>query len=452
MKKTLVIFVIFAVLMGGLVLLKDRARVNEEKAEQTVVASSRMKFDFEPFSVTTCTVRAGKETFELKKEEGQWKVVNRFGGINADAAVFLDFLTSLKNITTDERSNDPALFKSYALSDEEAIEVVIGTEKGTVEDLLLGFKATDKGSNFIRRKGSAKVYAVTEDILRYFGFGKDVVEKKFDLDKWLDKRVLNVAVDTIEGLNVTEGGKIYADVLKDATGAWQFQSAYAYPIDVEKVKNYIQMINGQRGVAIVGADAVKWAPEDWTLTLRRKDAAPIVLRRKYNDKGEFFIREGEKPYAIRVAVYHFSNLDRNDGGFFGDDLFHIDETKVSEVRFNVPGLKKKETLTLKAGAASWTTAKGVSFDAEKVKNLIQAVKSMRLATSPVAFRKSSEFLTISITSALPGRVEVKVLQPVQGANGVACYPVLIDKVAGNYCLEDSTVRQFSGAVEALYSK
>ncbi len=452
MRKTLVIFVIFAVLMGGLVLLKERARVKEQKVEETVVVSSRMKFDFEPFSVTMCTVRAGKETFELKKDEGQWKLVNRFGGINADAAVFLDFLTSLKNITTDERSNDPSLFKSYALTDEEAIEVVIGTEKGMIEDLLLGFKATDKGSNFIRRKGSAKVYAVTEDILRYFGFGKDVAEKKFDLDKWLDKRVLNVGADAVEGLNITEGGKIYADVLKDAKGVWKFQSNYAYPIDGEKVKNYIQMISGQRGVAIVPADIVKWTPEDWTLTLRRKDAAPVVLRRKYSDKGEFFIREGEKPYAIRVAVYHFSNLDRNDGGFFADDLFHIDETKVSEVRFSVPGLKKKETLMQKAGATSWVTAKGVSFDVEKVKALIQAVKGMRLTTSPVAFRKTSEFLTISITSTLPGRVEVKVFQPQQGANGVACYPVLVDKVTGNYCLEDSTVRQFSGAVEALYQK
>ncbi len=445
MKRTLLIFILCAVVMGGLVLLKERGRVKEEKVEQIQVASSRMVFNFEPLMITACTVRAGKETVQLKNEAGHWKVLNHFGGIEADNGVFLDFLTSLKAITTDERSNDPALFKSYALTDEEAIEVVISTNKGVAEDLLLGFKATDKGNNFIRRKGSSKVYAVTEDILQYFGFGRDVVEKKFDLDQWLDKKVADVAVDAVEGLSVSEGGKTYADVFKGADGVWHFKSSYPYPIDAEKVKNYIQMINGQRGFAIVPADKVAWTPQDWTLTLRRKGAAPVVFRRKYSDKGEFYIREGEKPYAVQVAVYHFSNLDRNDGWFFADNPLRVDEDKVTELRFNAPGLKKKEISVRKGAGAVWMTSRGTTFDAEKVKPAIQALKGLRIATSPLPLRKDKEFF--SITSFTPGVKEVRVFQPQQQADGAACFPLAVDKAAGNYCLDEGQVRNLSGALE-----
>lgn len=456
MKKTLMVFVILGAVLAVLLTVRSCQRQAMERREAAEVSLAKMSFSFDPMTVTDCTVTSPTEKVTLKKEKGIWRIVDRFGGMQADAAVFLDFLVSLKKINTEERSNDPALFKEYGLTDKEAIRIELKSEGKLLEDLLLGVKATDQRSNFIRRKDSSKVYAVTEDILTYMGFGQGEKERKLNIDKWADKRVVTFDPAMVTGLTIREGKTIYADLSRDdEKSPWKFRSSYPYLPDSEKIKNYLQMLGTLRGFSVADAAEAAFSAKDWTEVLTMKDGTTVALSRKAAADGTFYVRTADRGYAVKLAVYHFDNLTKSDGAFFGDNIFAIDEAKVSEVRFQDVFGKKKEVLTKKtegtgdAAKTIWIAGRDRSFSADKVKELINAVKELRLETSSSVVRKGSEVLSVSLTLDKLVRA-IRIWDRPSSGEGSSCFPLQIDRSAQLYCVQESSLRSLVNVLANLY--
>jgi hypothetical protein len=186
-----------------------------------------------------------------------------------------------------------------------------------------------------------------------------------------------------------------------------------------------------------------------------KDSTTLVLTRKAMPDGTLYVQAGGRGYAVKIAPYHFDNLTKSDGGFFGDNILGIDETKTNELRFNDALGKKKETLLKSVEGAGgpaktvWNARPGRTFTSEKVQDLLTALKGLRLETSSGIVKKGGEVLSFSL-------VQDKVMHSIRIWNKPVtndentCFAFQADNASQAYCLEESSLQNLVNSLARLY--
>lgn len=433
MKKTLIIFIILTLVFLGLLSIRHMKREALEQQEAKEVAIAKMSFDFDPMKITECVVATQQERVELKKENGIWKITNRFGGINADAMAFIDFMASLKKINTDERIVDETHLKLFGLMPDEAINVQLYQEGQKKEDLLLGIKRTQQNINFIRRYDSNKVYAVNEDVLTYLGFGKEEKDPKLNLDRWVDKRVVMFDDNSVNAFQIYEQGVLKTSLKKetkeDKKSFWIFISPYSYAIDQEKVKNYLKMLTQLRGSGVLEVESLDFNDQDWYLEMLMKDGSTIKLSRKITEQGECYLRVGERGYATKVSVYLIENLLKTDGNFFVDNPLNIVESNVSEIKVQDFLNKKKHVFGVK--------------NQEKRQQTLSLLKNIRIETFVHKMPKGNEVLSIVWSEGNMKR-SLKIWNRPDHEDLPTCFIMQVDKNKDSLCIEESSLKSFVG--------
>ncbi|MBF0618756.1 MAG: DUF4340 domain-containing protein [Candidatus Omnitrophica bacterium] len=452
MKQSLLIFGVVAVLLVGLWVMKNARNAREER-ELPFSGAEVYQPAFDPKTVTEVVIASPKVNIHCRKDKDAWQVVNVFGGMPADPNTVTTFLNSFTSVRGEMRSADPSLLKAYGVSDADGLRIQIFAAGKLLEDLYLGAKATQgKRDNFLRRAGSSVVYVIPDDVLNFLGIRPDAGKNEIDRDQWLDKKIMMVDTAAVTGLDITDGGKPLVALTKDAKGAWLSGIRYPFGVDTAKVNGYLDMLGNLRAFAVTAPEAFVFDDKSWTLKLKRATGEALAIQRGAKDDGTFYLKVSGKEYLYKVAVYHFSNLGKTAGDFFTTNPFGFDEKKVSLLKIDYAADKKKLELLHVEGKSGdgleWKTAKGESFPAEKVEQIVQMLKNLPLLTPGVAQPRSDMVLSFSLRQDKEThdyRIRNNTFKDPQ----YACFPLMIDKLKPEFCLEEGQMRSLTAAVDAL---
>ncbi len=178
-----------------------------------------------------------------KQKDDQWQVVKPLradadkDGIQSAIEKLSDF--NIASIAATQATSHAAL----GVDEAQALHITASTAKGVVLDVLMG--EVRDGNTMLREKGKNTVYAVRGS-LRY-AFNKDTKD-------WRDRKVTDLEVDKIQGINFTSKQGSYGFVKED-TGWKQNLGKPVRQLDVSKVGLLVSTLASITATDFASADA-----------------------------------------------------------------------------------------------------------------------------------------------------------------------------------------------------
>lgn len=287
-------------------------------------------------SVDACRVTLGEKEISLAREEDRWIVKNQYGAY-ADEPKLTSLFEKLDELTGELRSDKKELLQDYGLTDEEALHIQLQRDEKLLAHLVIGTKKAGGENNFIRRGDANAVYVVDANLLAEFGFWQDVSEAQFDLERWIDKRIVHLEPDQVKAMEVYQGETQILG-LNLNTGQeqpqWQFSRNLPFPLDENKVEHYLQSLLITRAQGIIMAEENSGdETSSWKARFHLEGGQTIeIFRGKKDEAGRnYYVKTSDKKYAFLVPLGTMDNLHKNDGDFFKDNPLGIEAEKISAV-------------------------------------------------------------------------------------------------------------------------
>ncbi len=160
---------IFAGVLVGLLLIyfvtKPRTKsVNIDELVQTIVFGVAQD-DVNIIEVYKETSSESPVRLVFQKQEDQWRIATKFN-CKAQNSRIDRLLGDILEMTGNVRSSDPKHFETYQIADEQGLHLLLKDETNkTLTNLIIGKRAEDYNSGFIRFAGQEKVFSVDKNLL-----------------------------------------------------------------------------------------------------------------------------------------------------------------------------------------------------------------------------------------------------------------------------------------------
>ncbi|MFH1941191.1 MAG: DUF4340 domain-containing protein, partial [bacterium] len=122
----------------------------------------------------------------------QWHIPTRFN-CKAQKNRMERLLDDVLEMTGKVRSSDPKHFGQYKIADEQGIHLLLKDEANkTLANLIIGKRAEDYNSGFVRFAGKEKVYAVDKNLLSTLNINGDIdTLSQFKDNSFIDLQAVN---------------------------------------------------------------------------------------------------------------------------------------------------------------------------------------------------------------------------------------------------------------------
>jgi len=401
----LLILAAIVVALGAWIYFYERKMPTTEEARQQ---ADKVLPHLDRDQVTELSITNEHGHFELRKTDGDWRIVKPIEGPADEGAVsaLLNQLVNLKAERTFKKGEvDP---KAYGL-DKPPMKVELKTKDGKTFKLEVGTK-TALGSNRAVTRGDGKI------LLCAGWFATDLGK---DLDSWRSHSLADVSPSDVASLDI-RAGKDHIKVVRDGR-LWRLLDPIKDLADRRHVEDLITDINGVRIKEFLDAKADPKTlgldhPERTVTIVRTEGAKPIELefgktrevsgskqvacRRNgkdlfwVDDKGQ--VRLGKAPVLWRSPV-----------------LYPFDSWDVDRMEISSGGT----TLKLDRTGGTWKLADGKDADGGAVLSRLSKLSQM----------KATDFDLVRTTTPEIGRITL-VLSPESPAKGTEDKPVAGPKV------------------------
>ena len=99
------------------------------------------------------------------KQEDQWYIPTHFTA-KAQNSRISQLISDILEMTGKVRSSDPSFFDTYKIADEQGVHLILkDVADKPLANVIIGKRAEDAGSGFIRFAGKEKVYSVDKNLL-----------------------------------------------------------------------------------------------------------------------------------------------------------------------------------------------------------------------------------------------------------------------------------------------
>ena len=140
--------------------------------------------------------------------EDRWVISTHFSA-KAQTSRMDRLLDDLLEMTGNVRSSDPKHFETYKITDEQGIHLLIKDEANkTLANLIIGKKADDFNTGFVRFAGKEKVYSVDKNILSDLNiFGDIDTLSRFQQKNFVELQAVDQNKDDLEMVGLSARGK-----------------------------------------------------------------------------------------------------------------------------------------------------------------------------------------------------------------------------------------------------
>jgi hypothetical protein len=161
------------------------------------------------------TVEVYKETTSeqpiqmvFNHNDDRWSISTHFNA-KAQKSRMDRLLDDLLEMTGNVRSSEPKHFETYKISDEQGIHLLLKDEANkTLANLIIGKKADDLNTGFVRFAGKEKVYSIDKNILSDLNiFGDIDTLSQFQQKNFVELQAVDQNKDELEMVGLSARGK-----------------------------------------------------------------------------------------------------------------------------------------------------------------------------------------------------------------------------------------------------
>jgi hypothetical protein len=144
------------------------------------------------------------------RQDTGWIVSSHFDAPAKNSEVW-KLISDIKALTGEVRSSSPELLADYDLTDSLALNIILlGSDSSPMAHMMVGKGLTGAGrSSFIRKNGDNTVYKANENFLSRFSMWDSKPYTKIPLNRVMDLKMANIAVDSMKSLQLVAKGKNY---------------------------------------------------------------------------------------------------------------------------------------------------------------------------------------------------------------------------------------------------
>lgn len=263
---------IFAGVLLGLLLIylitKPRSTsVNVDDLVQTVVFGVA-KEDVKIIELYKETTEEQPIQMIFAKQEDQWRIATKYN-CKAQNSRIDRLIDEILEMTGKVRSSDPRHFETYQIADGQGIHLLLKDETNkALANLLIGKKAEDYSSGFVRFAGQEKVYAVDKNLLSSVGIYGDIdTLTTFKDQTFVDLQAVSQDQEKLKLIGLVSGGremiiekrdKEVEVVNEDSTRSKKIESEWVLvrgsvetALDQKEVSNFLRDVTSIRAQEVV---------------------------------------------------------------------------------------------------------------------------------------------------------------------------------------------------------
>jgi len=379
LKNLIILGVILAVLIG-LSFIKKIAKNNVPANEGlTNIISQPVQKE----KVTQCVISLNGKKTKLVKKGGIWTVEN-YHNAYADKEKVSQLLDKLSDLKGEMRSDAKELLADYSITDEQGISISLKQQDSAIAEIVIGADSLGTNMNFIRRKGSNKVYAVEENFLPFLGFWGTAAKESFKTDWWIERNLVHIKEDEIKSIMLENDGITYAGLSKE-NNKWKTLKEYGVEVNQNKVNNFIKEVIDLKASSVISLEeAEQYEKEEWKIVVGLDSGEKVSIVAKTDKEGnDYYVKTSDKEYGFKMYKYAFKNIDKKDSDFFTDNPLKIKEEKAVKITINDKENKSGLSLikhSVEKEKNIWKTERGDVFDSKDVKELLIKFKNIKLTT------------------------------------------------------------------------
>jgi hypothetical protein len=329
-KKTTLLALLCAIVLGGAVYYLDWKRGEKEKPPED---TSKLAFSFQAADISSLILAhpddPSQAPIALVKRDGVWQVAQPLatGTDQVSVSRILDGVASARIAQTEPGSSDR--LKVYGL-DPPQVALDFQLQNGAKHTLKLGNKDFTGSSVYAVVDGAKDVALLPESLL--------VVVNK-PLDDLRDRAVLHVVTTEVKSLDLKNFSGQFA-LSKDQAG-WRFTKPAAAPAPADDVD-----VNALLG-AVANAKMVSIASETpdnlgkyglaspaVSLTILDEKGRSLKLDVGKKDGGDYFARDASRPTIFRINEALYKKLAQKSRDLRDKKLVRVDSGDLNRIEIH----------------------------------------------------------------------------------------------------------------------
>ncbi|HKU61312.1 MAG TPA: DUF4340 domain-containing protein [Gemmatimonadales bacterium] len=285
-----------AMLLGVLVLLWGAAALGRRRADAPA-APDRFRLPAPAMSaVDTVRIVKPTDTIVLARRDSSWTVNGHAGSRTA----VNDFFTALADTSThpDLVAERPASHAALGVDSTGGTRVRLLRGDSVIGAFIAGHRSTDLEGGYFRLEGHPQAYMLQGSLA-------GLLERS--ADDWRDRRIAQVAVDSIAVIEVQRGARGYK--LSKSGKGWAL--APSGPVDTAAVSRLRQAygeIDASGFASSAQADSARFDRPERRVTLLRGDGSPL-LRLTFDSTAQgFWVRADSSTTIYRMENWAVDRL------------------------------------------------------------------------------------------------------------------------------------------------
>jgi hypothetical protein len=240
--------------------------------------------------------RAADTTRLVRRDSATWTV----NGYPASGAAVAELFSALADTArrTELVAGRSASHASLGVDSAKGAGVRIVRGESTLADLVQGNRGTGFDGGYFRRAGDSAVYLVSGNLAQ-------VLEKSSD--EWRDRRIANVAADSVARIEVTRGKRSYS-VRREGAGWTLVPGGAADSAAVAALLADYGPVEAAGFASKAQADSARFARPDRRVALLRADGSALTALAFDSTANGFWVRAGEDSTVYRVDTWSADRL------------------------------------------------------------------------------------------------------------------------------------------------
>jgi hypothetical protein len=240
--------------------------------------------------------RAADTTRLVRRDSATWTV----NGHPASGAAVAELFAALADTArqTELVAGRPASHAALGVDSAKGAVVRIVRGDSTLADLVQGNRGTGLDGGYFRRAGDSAVYLVGGNLA-------EVLEKSSD--EWRERRIANVAADSVARIEVSRGKRAYS-VRREGAGWKLVPGGSADSAAVAALLGAYAPVEAAGFAARAQADSARFARPDRRVALLRADGSALTSLAFDSTANGFWVRAGGDSTVYRVDTWSADRL------------------------------------------------------------------------------------------------------------------------------------------------
>jgi peptidyl-prolyl cis-trans isomerase B (cyclophilin B) len=277
--------------------------VNKTKDPGYKIVSGKTEFSkITEVAADNILIKKDKGSVELKKENGNWAVINKFS-YKADKKIINSFIETVKDLKmNDIVSKNPSKRHLFDL-DTKGVELIIkNKDNNSLVEMTIGKPGPDWSSNYFCVKGNDHVYLSSKWLNRTI---------KTDAKEFLEKKLFDIKKDDIEKLKIIYETK-EVELFKVESG-WKLNKPEEISAKKEEVDKLCSALIAMT-IFDVASKTEKtefgFSKSNIKISFSTSDSKEYSFEIGGKDKSNnHYIKTNQNEYICIIAKHNFSNLD-----------------------------------------------------------------------------------------------------------------------------------------------